>query len=115
MSLTEARLRRLLNARQEGLKTLARRSGQVALAAAVVGGATGVGVAVFDRVVVTDLLTTIDRAPWWIVALCPLVGLAVAAVALRVVGPRATPGTADEYLEAYHDAGHDLGWRAFAA
>lgn len=115
MSSPDARPWRLLNGRQQELRALARRSGQVVVAAAVVGVATGVGVSVFERVVVSEALAAVDRAPLWVVALGPLVGLVVAALALRVVGGSATPATADEYLQAYHDETHELGWRAFAA
>ena len=114
MSTADARMARLVGGSGQDGRALARRSGQVVLAAAVVGAATGLGVALFDRVVVTGALDTLDRAPLWVVALCPLLGLVVAAMALRVIGGGATPATSDEYLIAYHDPSHDLGWRAFA-
>src|SRR5262252_4657376 len=98
MSMMDAQLRRLLNGRQAQLRRLARRSSQVVVAAAVVGVATGLGVALFERVVVEGALATLDRAPLWVVAVCPLAGLGVASLALRVVGGGASPATADEYL-----------------
>jgi CIC family chloride channel protein len=115
MSATEARTRRLLNGRQQELRALARRSSQVVVAAALVGVTTGLGVALFEQVIVVHALAALDHAPLWVVALCPLVGLVVAAVTLRVVGGSTTPATSDEYLRAYHDETHELGWRAFAA
>jgi CIC family chloride channel protein len=44
----------------------------------------------------------------------PGVGLLVALAARRSIGGGASPATADEYLVAFHDADHRLGWRAFA-
>lgn len=114
MSMLVSRLRRVLNGHQGGLRTLARRSSQVVVAAAIVGVATGLGVALFERVVVEEALSALERAPLWVIALCPLAGLALAAMALRVTGRGATPATADEYLKAYHDETQELGWRAFA-
>jgi CIC family chloride channel protein len=115
VSVAGARVRHLVDGRQEELRSLARRSGQVVVLAALVGAATGLGVALFERVVVQGALAALARAPLWIVASAPLVGLTVAALALRFVGGRATPATADEYLKAFHDPSSELGWRRFAA
>jgi CIC family chloride channel protein len=108
------RLRRFLNDRNDGLRRLARRSSQTVLAAAIVGLATGLAVALFERVVVAEALTALARAPLWVVAIFPLAGLALAALALRVVGGGVTPATADEYLRTYHGKNEGLGWRSFA-
>jgi CIC family chloride channel protein len=113
--MAEAQPWRPLHGRREELQALARRSSQVVPASALVGVATGLAVALFERVVVEDLLAALHRAPVWISALTPALGLAIAGLALRVIGRGATPATADEYLQAFHDPTHELGWRAFAA
>ena len=77
------------------------RSRQVLVLAAIVGVATGLGVALFETVVVELLFDRLVEQPLWVLALMPVVGLAVAAVALRVFGAT-TPGTTDAYLEAFH-------------
>jgi len=86
----------------ERSRDLARRTREVVLLAAIVGALTGLGVAAFDTAV-TRSLDQIDRLPLWAIAIGPLVGLSVAAAALRWVGPSASPATADEYLHAFHD------------
>src|SRR5262245_57132706 len=89
--------------RRARLTELARRSKEVLLLSALVGATTGFAVAGFDTVVVRAL-ARIDRAPLAVGLLGPFVGLTIAAIALRFIGPRATPSTADEYLHAFHDA-----------
>jgi chloride channel protein, CIC family len=108
-------VRRLVVGRREELGRLARRSTQVVVAAALVGVATGLGVALFERVVVEGALAWLDRGPLWLLAVMPLVGLAIAGLVLRYAGGGASPATADEYLQAFHDRGHPLGWRPFVA
>jgi CIC family chloride channel protein len=95
-------------------RDLARRSREVVLLAAVVGAVTGLGVAAFDTAV-TRSLDQIGRLPLWGTALAPLVGLSVAAAALRFVGPSASPATTDEYLHAFHDVHRPLPLRHLAA
>ncbi len=95
-------------------RDLAHQSREVVLLAAVVGLITGLGVALFDTAV-TRSLEQLDRLPLWAVALAPLVGLSIAAIALRWVGPSSTPETADEYLHAFHDPDHALFLRPLAA
>jgi len=93
---------------------LGRRSREVVLLAAVVGVVTGLAVAAFDTAV-TRTLDQVDRLPLWAIALGPLVGLSIAACALRWIGPSASPATADEYLHAFHDPTHPLPLRHLAA
>lgn len=93
---------------------LVRRSREAVLLAAIVGALTGAGVAGFDSAV-TSGLQQINRLPLWGVALAPLVGLSVAAIALRWLGPSSSPATADEYLHAFHDPDYPLSLRALAA
>jgi CIC family chloride channel protein len=97
-----------------GARDLMRRSREVLLLAAIVGLATGVGVAGFDAIV-TSGLERLDRLPLWMIALAPFAGLTIAALALRQIGRRSSPATADEYILAFHDPEHRLGLRALAA
>jgi chloride channel protein, CIC family len=94
-------------ARAVELRELAKRSKEVLLLAAVVGALTGLGVAGFDEAV-TRGLDALDRAPLWLVAVSPFVGLSVAALALRWLGRGSSPSTADEYLHSFHDPSHRL-------
>ena len=78
------------------------------------GVLTGLGVAAFESVVTGGSNgSTTSRSGSSRVA--PFLGLVVAALALRWIGARATPSTADEYLLAFHDSEHALGLRALAA
>jgi chloride channel protein, CIC family len=86
----------------------------VLLLAAVVGAATGLGVALFDSIV-TKSVDWVDRLPLWAAAILPLAGLSVAAASLRWIGPSASPATADEYLHAFHDPEHNLTLRPLVA
>jgi CIC family chloride channel protein len=95
-------------------RALAQRSREALIVAAGVGVLTELGVAAFESVI-SGGLERLDDLPLWIIACAPLVGLAVAAVSLRWIGPRSTPSTADEYLLAFHDSEHSLGLRALAA
>jgi CIC family chloride channel protein len=108
-------LRRLLTRRQDELRTLATRSAQVILGAALVGVATGLGVALIERIVVDGTLPAVRDAPLWLMACLPGVGLGVAGLVLRTVGRGASPATADEYLRAFHDPGVKLSWRDLVA
>ena len=72
------------------------------LVAAVVGVLTGLGVAGFDSIVNRGV-DAVERAPLWVTAVAPTIGLAVAALCLRFVGKGCTPSTADEYLRGFHD------------
>jgi chloride channel protein, CIC family len=78
------------------------RSRQVLLFAALAGALTGFGVAFFETIVVELLLDHLMELPVWALALMPLVGLAVAALSLHLLGPT-TPPTTDAYLQAFHD------------
>jgi chloride channel protein, CIC family len=100
---------RLTPARRVELRHLAVRSRHAVVLAAVTGALTGFVVAGFDSVV-TALRDRVGDLSPWLVAVLPAAGLAVAAVLLRVV-VREGPGTADEYVKAFHD-GHALRTRA---
>ena len=101
--------------RQE-LRTLAWRSNQVVLLAAVVGVATGALVAAFDWLVGDVMLEwTKDRGPW-LAAVLPGIGLIGSFVARRAGGGGGvSSSTADEYLHSYHDRKHRLTVRPFVA
>lgn len=96
--------------RSAELTSLARRSREVVLASALVGLITGLVVAVFDRVVAEEMIPRVFDAALWVGAVLPVLGLAVSALILRRAG--LGPGTADEYLHAYHDRHHVLQLRA---
>jgi hypothetical protein len=91
-----------LHAFGRGSRKLARRSHETLLLSAVVGVITGAGVAGFETLVVHGL-DLVNHLPLWGIAIAPLVGLTVAALALRWIGPASSPATADEYLHAFHD------------
>jgi CIC family chloride channel protein len=101
--------------RRDELRELATRSRHVVLHAAIVGVITGLLVAGFETVVVEIMLEHLLEMPLWLVAVAPIAGLVVAALALRWLGPDPTPATADEYLKTFHEPGHRLGVRAAAA
>ena len=90
------------------LRSLAERSRQVVLLAALTGAVTGLAVAFYEWLLVEVLIETVLSAPIWAQALIPAVGLALAAVILRYVGPNATPATSDEYIKSFHDPGYSL-------
>ena len=85
------------------LKALGRRSQQVIVLSAVTGSVTGLLVAVFERVTREDLLATVKRQSLWVQGIAPVVGLLLAAAALRWLAGGATPATADEYIKSFHD------------
>jgi CIC family chloride channel protein len=91
-----------------------RRSRETLLLSAVVGALTGVGVAGFESAV-SRVLEQVNRLPLWGIAIAPLIGLTVAALALRWIGPTSSPATADEYLHAFHDPDYPLPLRPLMA
>ena len=102
-------------ARRTELKELASRSRQVVILAAVTGAITGLFVAGFDRLVIDAGLDHVLKLRPWLIAIMPGLGLLIALAARRAIDPTAGPGTADEYLHAFHDPGHNLTWRPFIA
>ncbi len=87
---------------------LARRLREAVLLAAVTGLLAGVGVALFDRVVVDGLFDNFTKLSPWLLAFLPGVGLVCAALALRHVARTKDSGSADAYIEAFHDPSHPL-------
>lgn len=99
--------------RRHELRALATRSQQVVLLAAVTGAATGLAVALFDRIVVDGLLDRVRTLNVVLIGVLPAVGLVVAYLIRRYAGPRVSPSSADEYLHAFHDPEYRLGVRPF--
>jgi CIC family chloride channel protein len=87
------------------------RSQRALLLAALTGGLTGLAVAAFDWVVNQQLVQRMLDAPLAVQAVVPVLGLAVAAVALRTIGHGASPSTSDEYIRNFHDVRHRLDLR----
>ncbi|HRE02672.1 MAG TPA: chloride channel protein, partial [Ilumatobacteraceae bacterium] len=100
--------------RRDELRSLASRSHQVVTLAAITGAITGLVVAGFDRLVVDGVFHHVLNLPAWLMGVLPGVGLLVAFIARRFIGGGASAATADEYLHAFHDPSHRLGWRPFA-
>lgn len=71
--------------------------------AAVTGAVAGLLVALFDRLVAAGWFERIVEAPLAVQVCAPLVGLALAAVAVRVLGGDGTSATADEYIRNFHE------------
>src|ERR1700751_4136074 len=92
----------------ERFREFARRSRDVVLLAALTGVLTGIGVALFERVVVDGLLDRLLKLSPWLLAFMPLCGLVLAWLALHFVARNEDAGTADAYLHAFHDADRPL-------
>lgn len=91
---------------------LGRRTRLVVLFAALTGAVTGLGVAGFESLTRAGLYDHLRRAPLGAQLAAPLVGLILAAVALRYAARGAGPTTADEYIRNFHQPGVRLGLRA---
>jgi CIC family chloride channel protein len=90
--------------RRAWLRTLLARSREQLFAAAVVGLVVGVAVAGFERLTVNVVFDRgVAHLPLWLLASAPGLGLAVAALWLRFPGQGASPSTADEYIQSFHD------------
>lgn len=103
-----------LAVRADELRQIARRSREAVLLAAVTGVVVGLAVRGFEYLI-DESLREIERAPLWLAAVAPGIGLAVTALILRFVGGGASPATADEYLRAFHDPAYRLRPRALVA
>ena len=96
--------------RRQELHSLANRSQQVVTLAAVTGVITGLFVGGFDRLVVDVAFDHVLLLSPWLLAFVPGFGL-LGAMLIRKLAGGISPSTADEYLHAFHDPKHDLGWR----
>jgi len=99
---------------RDDVVALGRRTRQVVLFAALTGAATGLGVAGFESLTRAGLFDHLRRAPLALQIMAPLVGLALAAVALRFLAGGANPSTADEYIKSFHEPGTRLNLRPVA-
>ena len=85
------------------LRRLLDRSREVVILAAVIGVASGLGVAAFDLVTADGILGWLTGLPVWAEALGPPIGLTMAALALRWLAGGAGPATTDEYIRSVVD------------
>ena len=96
---------------RDNVFALGRRTRQVVLFAALTGAVTGLGVAGFEAATRRGLFDHLLGAPVAVQILAPLVGLVLAAMALRYAAGRSTPATADEYIKNFHEPGVRLDLR----
>jgi chloride channel protein, CIC family len=89
--------------RQAEARTIARRTHQTFLFAAVTGVIVGLVVVAIDKVTVDVLLDALAERPLWIQALAPTLGLLIAAACLRWITGSDSRATADEYVRSFHD------------
>jgi chloride channel protein, CIC family len=98
------------DAKRAVVAAFAVRSRQVLVFAAIAGALTGLGVALFETIVVEVIFDGLLDLPLWALAAMPTIGLVVAALSLRLLGP-VSPGTTDAYLKAFHDPAQGLSLR----
>lgn len=72
------------------------------------GASTGLFVAGFEHLVVDVLFEHVVTLPLPALMALPTAGLLGSLAARRLIGRGTTPGTADEYLQAFHDPKHVL-------
>ncbi len=85
-----------------GLRRLQHQWGRTVVLAGATGLLTGLAVVAFERVTVEGLLSFVTRLPDPLRILAPALGLVAAMLALRLVARGASPGTADEFVRAFH-------------
>lgn len=100
---------------RQRLVELSRRTRQVLVLAGLTGAVTGLVVAGFERLTADVLLDWVVGLPIAAQAAAPAVGLALAALCLRLGGRRTSPATSDEYIRSYHDTGGRLDLRLVPA
>ena len=83
-------------------------SRRVLLLAALTGAVTGLSVKAFDAVTRQGLFDHLKRQPEVVQVCGPVVGLLLAAAALRWVAGPQSPATADEYIRNFHEPGRPL-------
>src|SRR4051794_29629913 len=89
--------------RLEQAVALGRRSQQELILAALTGVLTGGAVALFEWIASDLTFDNLLRQPRWVRGAAPVVGLVLAAAALRWVAGGATAATSDEYIRNFHD------------
>src|SRR3954447_19417534 len=82
---------------------IGRRSQQVLVLSVLTGVLTGAAVALFDWLVSDVIFDWVLRQSDWFKAVAPMIGLVLAALALRFLAGGATPSTSDEYIRNFHD------------
>lgn len=87
------------------------RAQRTLLLAGLTGGITGLGVASFEWITRNQIFERINHHGTVVQAAALIIGLAVAAAALWLVGGRASPSTADEYIKNFHDRDRPLALR----
>jgi len=94
--------------RFQRIVAIGRRSQQVLVLSVVTGVLTGAAVALFDWIVSDQIFAWVLRQSDWFKAVAPMIGLVIAALALRFLAGGATPSTSDEYIRNFHDREHRL-------
>jgi chloride channel protein, CIC family len=89
--------------RLERLLAFGRRPQQVLVMSVITGALTGGAVALFDWLVSDVIFSRVLRQSDWFKAVAPLIGLILAALALKFLAGSATPSTSDEYIRNFHD------------
>jgi CIC family chloride channel protein len=79
------------------------RTQRILVLAGVTGVLTGAGVAAFEWVTREQIFAEVLELPIAAQAAVLVVGLALTAVVLWVLGPDATPATSDEYIRNFHE------------
>ena len=89
--------------RLKEILALGRRPQQVLILSVITGALTGAAVALFDWIVSDVLFDRVLRQSDWFKAIVPMIGLILAALALKFLAGGATPSTSDEYIRNFHD------------
>jgi CIC family chloride channel protein len=89
--------------RRDELLALGRRTQQVVLLSALTGLVTGAGVALFEHIADGVIFERITSGSDAVQVVGPLVGLLLAAAALKWVARGASASTADEYIKNFHE------------
>lgn len=85
------------------LRSLALRSREVVVVAAVTGAVVGLAVAAFERGAAGGVFERVLEAPVWMQVAAPLIGLLLSMLALRVLAGDMSQATTEVYVEAMPD------------
>jgi CIC family chloride channel protein len=92
---------------RERLRAMRHRWHRVLVLSGLTGLLVGLAVAAFEALVADVLLDSVAGLPDGALVIVPVGGLIATAVVLRVLGRRASPAIADDYLRAYHGRPRD--------
>lgn len=106
---------RSFDLRRDEIRDIVHRSRDAVLLAAVTGVIVGLGVRVFEYVVLEVAYRWVLSTNLWIMAALPVLGLLASSLILKFVGRGASNATTDEYLRAFHDRNHLLRMRQMIA